>query len=104
MSDCNVCNATMVEPTDIEEASPVCNSCAQEMLGCATNFEIEAFLNVEAYDPETAYVLREFDTGPSIEHERHGPWSMGEAYRRAKLFAEDGDLNHLAALTGSGDE
>lgn len=92
MADCEVCNGTMVAPTDIEEASPICNGCAQDMLMYASEFQIAAFLDLEVTSTgREAYIVVGEDTGPGIEYRNFGPFPLGDAFRRAKKYDETGD-------------
>lgn len=86
--DCEVCNMTICATEDHEEAAEFCTRCAYEMLGFVQAIEVAGFVNVEVDSTQKAWVVIGKDVGPAIVDERFGPWSLGEAYRRAKEFAE----------------
>lgn len=90
---CEVCEEPLAAEPD---RPPVCVDCAWEMLQVASELEVEGFLNVVQYSAGTCWVTIDKDIGPGIiEAGRYGPYSLGEAYRMARAYSEDGNLKHF---------
>lgn len=103
-ADCEVCNETMAAPEVDEEPSAICNGCAQDMLMYASEFQIAAFLDIEVRSTGQADILVGEDTGPGIEYQSFGPFSLGDAFRRAKKYDETGDAAWLRSGADGGSD
>lgn len=97
--DCDACFTPYDVPDDLEDTTGVCNTCAQEMLECIDSMEVGG-VRVDVSSTERAWVIRFEDIGPALIDHRHGPWKLGEAFRRAKKYDEDEDMKHLAMVSG----